>query len=93
MNQKKELLIQILNKLKPHRDLADGILALVESGYADEKSIDGVIHVIANSIKTLKNDEQKTILQKGLEKIQQIRSMEEDGKMSEEELDALLADI
>jgi peptide subunit release factor 1 (eRF1) len=93
MNQKKELLIQILNKLKPHRDLADGILALIESSYADEKAIDGVIHVIANSIKTLKNSEQKTILQKGLEKIQQIKSMEEDEEISEEELDAILADI
>jgi len=28
---KKELLIQTLKKLKPHRELAEGILALMES--------------------------------------------------------------
>lgn len=93
MDQKKKLLIQILNKLKPHRELSEGILALIESWYADEKTIDGVIHVIANSIRTLKDDEQKTILQKWLEMVQKIKDMEENEKMSEEELDNLLADI
>lgn len=93
MQSKKQLLIKILKKLQPYRDLADGILALIESGYADEKAIDGVIHVMANSIRTLKDDEQKTILQKWLEMVQKIKDMEENEKMSEEELDNLLADI
>jgi hypothetical protein len=37
---KKELLISVLQKLQPHWDLVDGILALVESSYSDEKMID-----------------------------------------------------
>ena len=93
MNQKKALLIQILNKLKPHRELADGILALIESWYANDKAVDGLIHVISNSIRTLKDGEQKTVLQKWLEMVQKIKDMEENEKMSEEELDKLLADI
>ena len=64
MQQKKQLLIKILTKLKPHRDLADGILALVESGYADEQAIDGVIHVIANSVKMIQNEHKKMVVQK-----------------------------
>lgn len=90
---KKELLIQTLKKLKPHRELAEGILALMESWYADDKAIDGVIHVIASSLRTLKDDEQKTILQKWLEMVQKIKDMEENEKISEEDLDKLLADI
>jgi len=90
---KKDLLIQILQKLIPHRDLADGILALIESGYVDEKAIDGVIHILAHSIKKLKKDQDKTKLQKWLEMIQKIKIMEEDEKMSESDLDKLLNDI
>jgi RPA family protein len=93
MEYKKQLLIKVLTKLKPYRDLAEGILALVESSYVDEQAIDGVIHVIGQSIKKIKKDEDKTKLQKWLEKIQQIKAMEEDERMSEESLDVLLADI
>lgn len=73
--------------------MTEGILALVESSYMDEKTIDGVIHVISQSIKKLKNDENKTKLQKWLEKIQQIKALEDEEKMSDKELDNLLADI
>jgi len=93
MEYKKQLLINVLSKLKPYRDLAEGILALVESGYADEQAIDGVIHIIGQSIKKLKNDEDRTKLQKWLEKIQQIKALEDEEKMSEEALEELLADI
>lgn len=73
--------------------MADGILALVESSYADEKLIDGVLHLIAVSIKNAKNKEEKAKMQKWLEKIQKIKQMEEDEKLSENQLDALLSDM
>lgn len=93
MEKKKKLLIQVLTKIKPYRDLAEGILALVESSYIDEKAIDGVIHLISQSIKTVKNKWEKTKLQKWLEKIQKIKQMEEDEKMSEGELENILSDM
>jgi hypothetical protein len=40
MEKKKELLIKVLTKLQSYRDLAPGILALVESSYIDEKAMD-----------------------------------------------------
>ena len=79
--------------MKPYRNLAEGILALVESSYADEKTIDWIIHIMSQSIKSIKKDNEKTVLQKWLEKIQQIRHMEEDENLSEEELDSLLSGI
>jgi len=93
MEQKKALLIKILTKLNPYRNLAEGILALLQSSYIDDKAIDGVITIISQSIKSVKKDNEKTVLQKWLEKIQQIRHMEEDENLSEEELDKLLFDI
>lgn len=93
MEQKKELLIKVLKKLIPHWDLAEGVLALVESGSIDDQTIDGVIHILAQSIKKLQNKEDTTKLQKSLEKIQQIKMLEDEEKISEENLDALLADI
>ncbi len=93
MEKKKKLLIQVLTKIKPYRDLAEGILALVESSYIDEKAIDGVIHLISQSIKTVQKKSDKTKLQKWLEKIQKIKQMEEDEKMSEGELENILSDM
>lgn len=90
---KQELLIQTLEKLVPYRELADGILALVQSEYADDETIDAVIHLISQSIRTTKKEQEKIILQKWLEKIQTIKHMEDDEKMSEGDLDKLLADI
>lgn len=93
MEQKKELLIKVLKKLQPYRDMTEGILALMESSYIDEKTIDAVIHTISQSIKTVKNKQEKIALTHGLEKIQKIKQMEDDEKMSDKELDKLLADI
>ncbi|MEI6671938.1 MAG: hypothetical protein WCL02_00815 [bacterium] len=93
MEQKKQLLIKILTKLIPYRDLAEGILALVQSDYIDNKTIDTIIQLINQSIKNVKKEQKKVILQKGLEKIQTIKHMEDDEKMSEADLNKLLADI
>jgi hypothetical protein len=73
--------------------LVDGILALVESSYSDEKMIDWVLNIISKSIKLVKKDEQKQKIQKWLEKIQQIKIMESDEQISEDQLDQLLSDI
>ncbi|MCX6822953.1 MAG: hypothetical protein NTX91_03055 [candidate division SR1 bacterium] len=64
MEQKKQLIIQVLNKLKPYRTLAEGILALVESPYADEKSLDGIIKFTAEGIKNIKAKQQGDRVQK-----------------------------
>ncbi|MEI8009497.1 MAG: hypothetical protein WCI00_09425 [bacterium] len=64
MEIKKQLLIKVLTKLKPYRDLAEGILALVESSYVDNQAIDGIIRLINQSIKTVKKEREKGVMQK-----------------------------
>lgn len=93
MEQKKQLLIKVLEKLKPYWDLAEGILALIESTYADEKLFDWIIHVINTSIKTVKNKTNRQKMQKWLEKIQEIKAMEDAEKSWERDVEELLADI
>lgn len=53
---KKQLIINVLTKLKPYRNLAEGLLALVESDYSDEKCLDGLVQLLATSIKDVKNE-------------------------------------
>jgi hypothetical protein len=64
MEKKKELIIKVLTKMKPYRNLAEGILALVESSYMDEKTIDGIIHIMNQSIKSIKKENEKELMQK-----------------------------
>jgi hypothetical protein len=64
MEKKKELIIKVLTKMKPYRNLAEGILALVESNYMDEKTIDGIIHIMNQSIKSIKKENEKELMQK-----------------------------
>ena len=80
MEKKKELLIGVLIKLKPYRDLAEGILALVESSYVDENVIDGVIRVLAKTLREIKGKQQRSALQKGMKIIRKMKKEEEKEK-------------
>lgn len=93
MQQKKELLIRVITKLKGHWDLADGVLALLESSYITQKSIDWLINLISTSIKSCKVDLDKNKMLKWLEKIQKIKALEKAEEVSEDILDKLLEDI
>ena len=93
MQQQKELLIKVITKLKWHWNLAEWILALLESSYIDEKAIDGLISLMSTSIKACKNNIDINKMKKWLEKIQTIKKLEEAEEVSEEDLDALLDDV
>jgi hypothetical protein len=90
---KKQLVIQILTRLKSYRNLADGLLTLVESSYVEKGTIDGLIMLISESLQTMKKGKEKTVIQKWLEKIQRIKHMEEEEKLWEGDADKLLLDI
>ena len=92
MEKKKKLIIKVLTKLTPYRNLAPGILALVKSSYVDEKTIDGVIKIMAKALKNVKNKQQKSKLQQGIEIIKKIHTQEAKEK-EEEHIDKLLENI
>lgn len=90
MNQKKKLLIKVLNKLLPYWDLAEGIIALVNSKYIDENTIDALLLIITQAIKTTKKKQQKEKLERSISAIQKIKDQEE---FDQEDADKLLETI
>ena len=91
---KKQLIITILTKLKPYRNLAEGLLALVESQYIDDKTIDWLIHIFASSIKEIKNTGDKEKLEKGLALVKKLKKQEDTEQLQDEEsVDNLLDTI
>ena len=90
---KKKLLIQTIEQLQWSRDLADGILALLETADIDEKTIDLLIKIIAQSIKTVKSQSEKSALEKSLNNLHKIQGMEASQKESDEDIEHILDDI
>lgn len=90
MEQKKQIIIKVLERLKWYRDKAEDIIILLKSSYCTEELIDSVINRINVAIKTVEKDKDKNALRKWIEAIQKIRQREEQEEMSDEELDAEL---
>ena len=76
MDKKKELLLKVLKKLQPYRNLAEGLIALVDSKYIDEKTIDGLLTIINQSIKNVKQSKNKEKMVKAVEIVQKIKQKE-----------------
>lgn len=88
MEQKKELLIKVLEKLKWYRKMSENLLFLINSSYCTEELIDSIINKINLAIKSAKKNIDKNVLKKWLTAIQQIRQREDEEKMRDGELDA-----
>ncbi|MBU0627447.1 hypothetical protein KKG31_00655 [Patescibacteria group bacterium] len=94
MDKKKQLLLKVLKKLQPYRNLAEGLIALVDSKYIDEKTIDGLLLIINQSIKNVKEGKEKTKLQKAVEVVQKIKHSEKIEREDEAlEVERLLEDM
>lgn len=93
MDQKKELVIRVLEKLEWYREMAPDLLVIVKSSYCTDEIVNSLINMLNKAIKTVKKDSEKKILEKSLQQIQKIRQMEKNEKISDEDLDALLDDI
>jgi len=76
MDKKKELLLKVLKKLQPYRNLAEGLIALVDSKYIDEKTIDGLLTIINQSIKNVKQSKNKEKMVKAVEIVEKIKQKE-----------------
>ncbi len=87
---KKALVIKILDKLSPKRDLADGIIALLTNAQVDEQTIDGLIHIINKSIHTVQSKQDASVLQKSLDALHKIQDMQANDETSDAELQAIL---
>lgn len=90
MDTKKELVIKVLEKLQWHRDMADWILALIKIVDLDDETIEWIIEIIWDAVKSTSKNKEKEKLEKIMEKLEKIKQMEEPEKMADDELDNLL---
>lgn len=93
MEQKKELILRVLEKLEWYWDMAWDFIILIRSTYCTNEVIDSLIKLIYKSMKTIQKNNEKELVQKTLEKIQKIRQLEKEAEISDEELDVLLDNI
>ena len=62
----KKAILGILQKLKPHRELAEWMIALIEAGFMDKETYQNTLFMIDTAIKKMPEWEEKSELQKKL---------------------------
>lgn len=67
----KQKVIKILNELKPHRELAEWMIALIEAGFMDKETYQNTLFMIAAAIKKMPEWEKKDELKSEFEEIKQ----------------------
>ncbi|MCF7834493.1 hypothetical protein K9M48_00360 [Candidatus Gracilibacteria bacterium] len=73
---KKAILISILKKLVPYRDLAEGILALIEESDISSEMIDGILNLINKEINKNKKVKNMSLFQESLNLVKKIQEQE-----------------
>jgi hypothetical protein len=77
---KKELVLTLLRKLTPYWDLAEWLIALIDSWYAEETAIEGLLSIMDTSMRTMQTGKAKARLERSvayLEKLKVKQNLEE----------------
>lgn len=94
MLQTKDLLIRLLQKLKPYWDLADWLIALLESEYIDEKTIVNIASIMQNNVQKMQTWKAKEKLQKAIMYMEKLKVQQSvDQVHDQEEADRILDDL
>ena len=67
----KQKVIKILNELKPHRELAEWMVALIEAGFMDKETYQNTLFMVASAIKKMPEWKEKENLKSEFEEIKQ----------------------
>ena len=65
----KQKVLKILNDLKPYRDLAEWMIALIEAGFMDKETYQNMLFMIAAAIKKMPEWEMKENLKSEFENL------------------------
>ena len=65
----KQQVLNILNELKPHRELAEWMIALIEAGFMDKETYQNMLFMIASAIKKMPEWEEKEKLKAEFEEM------------------------
>lgn len=79
----KQKVIKILEDLKPYRELAEWMIALIEAGFMDKETYQNMLFMIASAIKKMPGWKEKENLKEEFEELKKFEKKEK----SEENLD------
>jgi len=65
----KQAILEILQELKPHRELAEWMIALIEAGFMDKETYQNTLFMVSAAIKKMPEWEEKISLQEKLLKL------------------------
>ena len=65
----KQKVLKILNELRPHRELAEWMIALIEAGFMDKETYQNTLFMVAAAIKKMPEWEEKEKLKAEFEEI------------------------
>ncbi len=90
---KKQILIDVLTRLIPYRELAEWFLVLVKETQ-DEDFIQSLFFLIKKQISTIKDKQEKQSIVSQIKKIKKVKSQEKDvTQKDKEEADKILDDL
>ena len=72
----KQKVLKILNELKPHRDLAEWMIALIEAGFMDKDTYQNMLFMIASAIKKMPEWKDKEKIKKEFEELKKSEKKE-----------------
>ena len=79
----KQQVLNILNELKPHRELAEWMIALIEAGFMDKETYQNMLFMIASAIKKMPEWEEKEKLKSEFENMKKNEKNEKSKEKSE----------
>ena len=65
----KQKVLKILNDLKPHRELAEWMIVLIEAGFMDKETYQNMLFMIASAIKKMQAWAEKENLKSEFEEL------------------------
>ncbi len=65
----KQKVLKILNDLKPHRELAEWMIALIDAWFMDKETYQNMLFMVASAIKKMSDWENKEKLKKDFEEL------------------------
>ena len=77
----KQKVIKILNELRPHRELAEWMVALIEAGFMDKETYQNTLFMIASAIKKMPEWKEKENLK---EEFEELKKSEKKEKIKDE---------
>ena len=76
INMDKQKILKILNDLKPHRELAEWMIALIEAGFMDKETYQNTLFMIASAIKKIPEWKEKEKIKSEFKELKELNKKE-----------------